>query len=99
MIDICYYIHQIDEEIDGAKDYIKRAISYKTDHPDWAVLYYKMSEAELNHASNLMKIFEDDFNKNKTDDPIYISVHNELSNNYVEKTTIVKHMFDIYNTK
>ncbi len=41
--------------------YIQKAIMLKKDHPTWGQMYQKMSMAELEHASTLMKIFEEDY--------------------------------------
>lgn len=104
MLDICYYNSQIKEELDGAADYIKRAINCKKKHPEWADLYAKMSDMELGHASNLIAIFEDDY-KTTTEDisdvdkPIFEAVHKSLNDMYTEYAAKVKHMHDLYDGK
>lgn len=92
MLDVCYYNSQIKDELDGAADYYKRANIFKTDHPDWSALYSKMAEAELEHASSLMKIFEDDYKFHKTDDPIYESIHSTMIEMYTQSLACVKAM-------
>ena len=42
-MDILYYNTQVKEELDGAMEYIKKAILLKKDHLNWAQLYQKMS--------------------------------------------------------
>lgn len=100
MTSICYYNTQIKEELDGAKEYIEKAICCKQDHPDWAKLYAEMSEAELNHAKSLVMIFEDDYKKTvdtlETVDPIYPQFKEELLKMYTEFTGNIKCMHELY---
>lgn len=103
-MDVCYYNSQIKEELDGAADYIKRAINCKKKHPEWADLYAKMSDMELGHAANLLTIFEEDY-KSTTEDvepesmKIFEAVHKSLNDMYVEYAAKVKYMHDMYNGK
>ena len=57
MLDIQYYTLKMDDELKGATEYIQRAINCKKSKPDHAKLYVSMSDGELEHASNLMKMF------------------------------------------
>lgn len=52
-MDLVYFCNQIDNEISGAKDYIKKAIEIKPMNPDWAKQFSSMSEAEKDHALKL----------------------------------------------
>lgn len=103
-MDICYYNSQIKEQLDGAHDYIKRAIHCKQKHPDWAPLYSSMAEMELGHAENLVKIFEDDYKQTTANidgelPAIYPAVYNSINDMYAEFTAKIKYMFDIYKNK
>lgn len=103
-MDICYYDSRIKEQIDGAKDYIKRAIHCKEKHPEWASVYASMAEMELGHAENLVKIFNDDYKqeteKIEGDLPdVYPAVYNSVNDMYAECTAKIKYMFDIYKNK
>lgn len=109
MVDYCYYNLQIKDELDGAADYIKRAINAKEKHPEWANLYAKMSEAELDHAKNLMQIYEDDLKtfkmevgeENKADQfSSYLNSESMILHDmYTETVAKIKHMHDIYASK
>lgn len=98
-MDICYYQEQIKEELDGAMAYTNKAICEKSEHPDWAIIYIKMAEAELDHASNLVKIFEDDYKQNAGSDPIYKQIHDSILKMHSEFATKAKYMLNIYSSK
>lgn len=102
-MDICYYNSQIRDELDGAAEYIKRAINCKAKHPEWAALYAKMSEAELDHAKNLIDIYEDDLKSIKMEakDPDFVSYLDSeskiLRNMYAESVAKIKYMQEMFN--
>lgn len=99
MIDICYYNDQIREETDGAYDYILRAIDCKKAKPEWADLYSKMAAMELEHATTLLKIFDEDFKSSKTDDPIYDQIHAMIHKIYADGSSRVKRKQSLYSSK
>lgn len=43
----------IEEEIDGASDYIETALLYKVDNPKLAQVFYEISADELKHVTML----------------------------------------------
>ena len=52
-----YLKNHIHEEIDGAIDYLTKALELKASHPMIAHKFYSMSDAEAAHANCLTKIF------------------------------------------
>lgn len=54
---LLYFKQRIDEELEGAKEYIQDAISLKETHPAWAKNFAEMSEVELGHAKKLLEMF------------------------------------------
>ena len=54
-----YFNKQIHEELDGAKEYIERAIEAKINHPMWVSKFSQMADMEASHAANLMKMLEE----------------------------------------
>lgn len=40
----------IEEELEGAEDYAKKAILYKDEHPELARTFYEMSLQEMHHV-------------------------------------------------
>lgn len=104
MMDVCYYNEQIREELDGACDYIKRAISCKKKNPDHAALLAQMSLQELGHADNLVKMFEDDYQtaSDDTEDgdlPYLKAFHKALLDMYTEGAAKIKYMHEKFNGK
>lgn len=56
---LSYFKKQIMEELDGAKEYIEKAIEVKPNHPRWSMYFAKMADMEAGHAGNLMHMLED----------------------------------------
>lgn len=103
-MNILYYNNQVKEELDGAMSYIKKAIDMKKERPNWAQMYQKMSMAELEHASNLMKIFEEDYKacvadmEAKGHSPLYlIDCRASILDMYQEFSSKVNYMHELYN--
>ncbi len=95
-MDILYYNNQIRDELDGACDYIQRAISCKDTNSDRASTFAKMSEMELDHASKLLDMFKEDYSKEATSDSIYSQIKQLLLNMYAESYAKVKYMQELY---
>ena len=53
-----YFVKQIREESEGARDYIDKAVEAKVSHPMWSQTFCSMSEMEMSHAENLIKMLE-----------------------------------------
>lgn len=58
MMDVTYFKEHIHEELDGARDYIEKAIESKISHPAWVMQFVKMADMEADHAGTLMKMLE-----------------------------------------
>ena len=95
-MDILYYNNQIRDELDGACDYIQRAIDCKDTNSDRASTFAKMSEMELEHASELLDMFKEDYSKEATSDSIYPQIKQLLLNMYAESYAKVTHMQELY---
>ena len=95
-MDILYYNNQIRDELDGACDYIQRAIGCKDTNSDRASTFAKMSEMELDHASKLLDMFKEDYSKEATSDSIYSQIKQLLLNMYAEYYAKVTHMQELY---
>lgn len=55
---LTYLKEQIKEELDGARQYIEKAIEAKISRPAWSRMFVSMADAETDHAVNLMKMME-----------------------------------------
>lgn len=100
-MDLEYFKKQIYEEIDGAKDYIKRAIEIKAMNPQWGSMFLDMSKAELSHASNLYRMVGEYYQKAFEDSypmiPLeYEKLFNDLSEKYTNGTVEVEMLQDLY---
>ncbi len=101
-MDVCYYNNQIREELDGATAYIQKAIALKKERPQWANMYIKMGMAELEHASILVKIFEDDYKlltSTMPEIPTYLSSTREsMLGMYAEFSAKAKYLHETYDS-
>lgn len=99
-MDAEYFKNQINEELCGAKDYIKKAIELKPMNITWSKMLVDMSAAELNHATNLYKMFNEYYDimaKKYSEVPEYIEeIRDEVIDCYAEKSAIVKAMHEMY---
>lgn len=95
-----YFKEQICEELCGAKSYAKLAIENKIDHPEWSKMFLEMSGTELEHASYLMKMFNEFYNKMGSKNgiiPQYIEdAHTETSDEFASKYAKVKYLHEAY---
>ena len=103
-MDILYYNNQVKEELDGAMEYIKKAILLKKDHPTWAQMYQKMSATELEHAATLMKIFEEDYKaevanmEEKDHTPLYLNdCRKSIIDMHQEFSSKINYLHELYN--
>lgn len=99
-MDQVYLKEHLCEELDGAKEYIKRAIEIKAMDPAWAKMLYEMSLDELKHAGYIYKMAEDYFNKVTSvykETPEYMDVcMDEIVDMYTEEYATVKKMQEIF---
>lgn len=99
-MNICYYNNQLKDELDGAMEYAQKAIHYKNEYPNWASMYMKMANAELDHALMIVKIFEDDY-KMSTEDmeeipQCIVDVRTTLLDMFAEFTAKIKYLQETY---
>lgn len=89
------------EELEGAKDYIQRAIEIKAMDPSWGKMFYEMSVQELAHAQNFFKMAEDYYKKVTSaysESPKYMDdCMHEITEIYTEQYSQIKVMHEMYN--
>lgn len=99
-MDLEYFKCHIKDELEGAKDYIKRAIEIKPMDVSWAKLFVDMSATELQHATNLYNMFLDYcdiLEKSYSEMPKYVKTYkDEITDMYTECTATVKMMHDMF---
>ena len=96
---INYLTRHIKEEIEGAIDYMTKALELKSSHPDMAAKFYRMSEMEIEHASCLTKMFN---STEKPDDMAiedYSAAQKSIINDYTTSMSKVEAMKKLYWTK
>lgn len=100
-MDLEYLKEHIEEELCGAKDYIKRAIEIKPMDATWSKTLVEMSANELTHATHLYNMANQYVNSIMKETyqelPDYISdTWEEIVDNYMECSAMVKHMHEMY---
>ena len=63
-----YFKDQICDELDGACDYLKKAIDCIVEHPEWADKFKEMADMEQEHATTLYKMFMEMYTESKGKD-------------------------------
>lgn len=101
-MDLFYFNRQMRDELHGAKNYIQMAMECKQANPTRARMFVDMSSAELSHATNLQKMFEDAQTTiyNQTNDESFREFlndfHTEVVGMYSEETSNIKYMHEMY---
>lgn len=83
-MDLMYFCNKIDDEVDGAKNYIQKAIEIKPTNPDWAKNFIQMAEAEKEHALKLytmMNTYVDKLQNGYREMPAYLNTEAEVTRN------------------
>ena len=84
------------EELQGAKEYIEKAIESKIGHPSWRSAFVQMAEMEMEHASTLLKMMETCIrSKSKVDATITDkpeTVYKDLMKEYGETMAYISNM-------
>jgi hypothetical protein len=99
-MNVQYFKYQIYDELNGAKDYIEKAIEIRAMNPTWAKTLADMSATELSHATHLYEMFEQYYKKlseEYKEMPDYIQETKDcIVAMYVEKTAKVKYMHEMF---
>ena len=100
-MDLEYFKDHIFEELEDAKDYIKRAIEIKPMDATWSKTFVDMSANELMHATHLYNMFSQYVNdilaKAYPTMPTYASkIRDEVTEKYTECSAVVKSMHEMY---
>jgi hypothetical protein len=86
--------NQIEEEIEGAEWYAKRAIQYKEEYPELAKVLYEISTEEMHHVgllhAEVVKIIEE-YRKQRGDPPApMLAVYEYLHEKQIEASNKVR---------
>jgi len=93
--ELCKYLRDhILDELDGAKDYMSKAVKLKSMHPDMAYKFYKMSDMEAEHANALANMFT----KISEDDLCHADMYKDIMESYNENMTEVHNLKMLYHS-
>ena len=99
-MNVWYFDKQIPEELHGAKDYIKRAIEIRPMQSAWAKELVEMSANELQHATNLYKMYQEYYAKmaeEYKEMPDYIEEsYKKISEEYVKCSAEIKYLHETF---
>lgn len=91
---MCEYLKShIVEELEGAKDYMTKAIELKEKYPAWSQKFYKMAEMEIEHANCMNKMFA---SMSESDEPCHDSLYREVLEAYTKYMTDVSSLKKMY---
>lgn len=93
-------VEQIDDELYGAKKYMKCANEYKQEYPSIANMYYEMSIVKMNNVDKLHNAVVSLINEMKSrgvevDDKMMV-IYNYEHERAIDKATKVKIMQEMY---
>lgn len=100
-MDAMYFKEQIEDELSGAKCYIKKAIELKPMAPAWTKMLVEMSASELKHAEYLYKMFGEYYQQMKNaykEVPKYIQdINTEIADTYTDEAAKIRLMHEMVN--
>lgn len=91
-----YLSKHITEEIEGAIDYLTKAIELKATSPEWALKFYKMSEMEVEHANCMTKMFNSAPKPDDISDSEFSEMQKSIIDSYSQSMTKIEHMKKLY---
>ena len=91
-----YLANHIHEEIDGAIDYLTKAIENKSKYPEISYKFYKMSDMELEHANCLTKMFNSLDKPEDVSDSDYSAMQKSVIDDYSKNMSKIEHMKKLY---
>ena len=90
----------IEDELEGAEDYIKCALEHKEDNPELAKLFSQLSNEEMDHMSRLHKavvtLIEDYRAKQGEPPPEMMAVYEYLHKKHIDKAAQIKVMQEMF---
>lgn len=100
-MDLEWFKDKLKDELCGSKEYLKCAIEIKAMNPNWANMFIKMSDAELDHAMNIYKMFMEQYQTIETkfkEVPEYIvELRHKMTECYTSGSTTIANLKTAYN--
>ena len=91
-----YLSKHIHEEIDGAIDYMTKALEWKTKDRGIAAKFYKMSEMEVEHANCLTKMFTSTPKPDTVTDAEFSATQKNIIDAYTQSMSKIENMKKLY---
>lgn len=91
-----YLSKHIREEVDGAIDYLTKALEWKSKDPKVAMKFYKMSEMEVEHANCLTKMFTSLEKPDSLNDADYSAMQKNILDTYTQSMSKIENMKKLY---
>ena len=91
-----YLSNHIHEEIDGAIDYMTKALEWKSKNKDIAAKFYKMSEMEVEHANCLTKMFNSMDKPSNVSDADFSAMQKNIIDSYTQSMSKIEAMKKLY---
>lgn len=91
-----YLKNHIHEEIEGAIDYMVKALELKSTNREWASMFVRMSDMELEHANCLTKIFNRSEKPAEMSDGEYSSMQKSIIDDYTTSMSKIENMKRLY---
>lgn len=90
----------IEDEIDGAEEYAKKAVELKAEHRKLADTLYELATEEMGHINRLhaevVRLIED-YRKDKGEPPIaMMAVYDYLHKRHIDKVAEIKRYQEMY---
>ena len=91
-----YLSRHIKEEIDGAIDYLTKALELKGKNPDMAAKFYRMSEMEVEHANCMTKMFNCIEKPDTLTDQEFSAMQKQIIDSYSQSMSTIENMKKLY---
>lgn len=91
-----YLSNHIHEEIDGAIDYMTKALEWKSKNKDISAKFYKMSEMEVEHANCLTKMFNSMDKPDNVSDADFSAMQKNIIDAYTQSMSKIEAMKKLY---
>ena len=91
-----YLKDHIHEEIEGAIDYMTKALELKASHPALSAKFVKMSDMEAEHANCLTKMFNSIEKPDTVTDKEFAAMMKSIISDYTESMGKIESMKKLY---
>ena len=91
-----YLSKHIHEEIEGAIDYLTKALEWKSKNTEIAMKFYKMSEIEVEHANCLTKMFNSMDKPATLSDADFSAMQKNIIDSYTTSMSKIENMKKLY---